>query len=417
MISAYYEGVNARLDNLQKTLPEYVKKAGWNVKNAISSPNNVKFELKRGFFDKATINVKLLAQDLALDVEVPKDVMARELMDIAETLVTNSCDNPTAMVAWRKQEQIRAQASMKSWNPNANEAAQPQAQTAPVQVTQPATPKPPAPKLEVCLHCNAPLTYDPEEILVICNYCGYINNPTGEQPPRYSMLPVDIQGSESLKIAKDHVGKGILVTKGMAEHADWGAIILRYIPIWNMPIQLGGYIEGRKALVKAKSAKGQMTQDIALNALAGLGGILSGGKMPTPDRFECDSINETMDVSVVARRAPEIQPDVGACKFPLNKKEAFRKTGEETLNVEISAEEAFERAKTIGFQEVKSRYTATHKFNPTARPAGEPELIYSPWWFIEYNMGGKAYSVIVDACSGCVVAGQRPWIPKGAKWR
>jgi hypothetical protein len=32
-------------------------------------------------------------------------------------------------------------------------------------------------------------------------------------------------------------------------------------------------------------------------------------------------------------------------------------------------------------------------------------------------MGGKAYSVIVDACSGCVVAGQRPWIPKGAKWR
>jgi hypothetical protein len=231
------------------------------------------------------------------------------------------------------------------------------------------------------------------------------------------MLPVDVQGSESLKIAKDHVGKGILVTKGMAERADWGAIILRYIPIWSVPIQLGGYVEGRKALVKAKSAKGQMTQDVALSALAGLGGILSGGKMPTSDRFECNSINETMDVSVVARRAPEVQPDVGTCKFPLDKKEAFRKTGEETLNVEISAEEAFERAKTMGFQEVKSRYTATHKFNPTARLAGEPELIYAPWWFIEYNMGGKAYSVIVDACSGCVVAGQKPWIPKGAKWR
>jgi hypothetical protein len=32
---------------------------------------------------------------------------------------------------------------------------------------------------------------------------------------------------------------------------------------------------------------------------------------------------------------------------------------------------------------------------------GEPELIYSPCWFIEYNTGGKAYSVIVDVCSGC----------------
>jgi hypothetical protein len=53
----------------------------------------------------------------------------------------------------------------------------------------------------------------------------------------------------------------------MAERADWGAIVLRYIPIWNVPLQLGGYVEGRKALIKAKSAKGQMTQDMALGAI------------------------------------------------------------------------------------------------------------------------------------------------------
>jgi hypothetical protein len=400
------------MDSLQKTLPEYVKKAGWNVKKVLSFPNSVMFELKRGFFDKATINVKEVGQDVTLDVEGP-----RELMDIAETSLTDSCDNPASMVDWKEQERKQAQEVMQSMNMASGEPAQPQAQAAPAQDAQAVAPKPAAPKLEACLHCNAPLTYDPEEILVICNYCGYVNNTTGEKPPRYSMLPVDVQGSESLKIAKAHVGKGILVTKGMAERADWGAIILRYVPIWNMPIQLGGYVEGRKGLVKAKSAKGQVAQDFALNALAGLGGMLGGGKVQPVDRFEHTSVNETMDVSVVARRAPEFQPDVGTCKFPLDKKESFRKTGEETLNVEINSEEAFERAKTIGFQDVRSRYTATKNFNVTARLAGEPELIYSPWWFIEYHMGGKAYSVIVDACNGCVVAGQRPWLPKGAKWR
>jgi hypothetical protein len=404
MTSARYQGINARIDNLQKTLPEYIKKAGWNVKKVISFPNSVIFELKRGFFDKAVINVKQIAKDVTLDVDG-----SRELMDIAETALTDSCDNPAALVGWKEQERKQAQEFMSS-----AVAAQSQKQAANAQVAQTAAPKPTAPKLETCLHCNAPLTYDPEEILVICDYCGYINNPTGEQPPRYSMLPVDINGSESLEIAKDHVGKGILVTRGMAERAEWGAIILRYIPIWNVPTQFEGQVEGRRGLVKTKSVKGQVAQDIALNALAG---IFGGRRMQPSERLELTSVNETMDVSIIARKAPEYQPDVGACKFPLNKKESFRKTSEETLNVEISAEEATERAKALGLEEVKSRYTAVRRFNVTACPAGEPELIYAPWWFIEYNMGGKAYSVIIDACSGCVVAGQRPWLPKGAKWR
>jgi len=41
-------------------------------------------------------------------------------------------------------------------------------------------------------------------------------------------------------------------------------------------------------------------------------------------------------------------------------------------------------------------------------------MIYAPWWFTEYRMGGRSFSVIVDACSGSVIAGQRPWLPKGA---
>jgi hypothetical protein len=263
------------------------------------------------------------------------------------------------------------------------------------------------------------MTYDPEEVLVVCNYCGYVNNTTGEQPPRYSMLPIVLSGSQAMDAAKDHVAKGILVTRGMAERADWGSIVLRYIPNWAVTVQLDGDIEGKKALVKTKDAKGQVAQEVAMQALGGaLGGIFGGagrgaGRAMT-DRTERISISEAMDVPVVARKAAEYQPDPGAYKIPLEKKEPFKKTGEETLNVEISGKEASERARGLALQEVRSRYTFVSRFSVFANPMGEPELIYSPWWFIEYRMGGNSYSTIVDACNGSIVAGQRPWLPKGA---
>ena len=125
------------------------------------------------------------------------------------------------------------------------------------------------------------------------------------------------------------------------------------------------------------------------------------------------SISETMDVSIMARKAAEFQPDAGAYKIPLDKKEPFRKTGEETLNVEIGDKAAAERAKSSELQELRSRYTFVSRFNVGAYPFDDSELIYSPWWFIEYRMGGKSFSAIADACNGSVIAGQRPWLPKG----
>ena len=153
MTSARYQGISAQIDNLQKKLPEYVKKAGWNVKKVISFPNSVMFELKRGFFDKAVINVKQIAQDVTLDVEG-----SRELMDIAETALIDSCDNPAVLVGWKEQERKQAQEVMSS--ATAVAAAQPQTQAANVQVDQPAASKLAAPfwKRMGRLACAPPLT-------------------------------------------------------------------------------------------------------------------------------------------------------------------------------------------------------------------------------------------------------------------
>lgn len=408
MISARYREIGARMDNLQKSIPEYIKQVGWSVKKLIPGQNSFMFELKKGFFDKAVVKVRGIPQDVYVEVDGPQ-----ELMDIVEQALANSCDNPAALIGWKEQAKQQAMEFAKGLA-----AAQPPTPSAPAPTSPTPAPKPAVPKLEACMHCAAPLTYDPEEVLVICNYCGYVNNTTGEQPPRYSMLPAVVNGSQALEIAKDHVAKGILVTRGMAERAEWGAIVLRYVPNWAVTVQLNGDVEGKRALIKTKDTKGEVAQEVAMQALGGALGSIFGGAgrgagRALEDRTERMSVSEAMDVSVVARKAAEFQPDAGAYKIPLDKKEPFRKTGEETLNVEISDKIATERAKSLALQELRSRYTFVSRFSVNANPIGDSELIYSPWWFIEYRMGGKSFSVIVDACNGSVIAGQRPWLPKG----
>jgi hypothetical protein len=399
------------MEAFQQALPRYVSQLGWNVKKAIPGQTSFMLELKKGFFDKAVIKARGVPEDVSVEVEGPQ-----ELMDFVEQALAESCSNPAALVGWKEQAKQQAMEFAKSFAG----VIQPPVPsgTAPPPVAQQA-PKPAAPKLEACLHCTAPLTYDPEEVLVVCNYCGFINNTTGEQPPRYSMLSVSLTGAQALETAKNHLAKGILVTRGMAERAEWGSIVLRYIPNWAVTVQLDGDVEGKKALVKTKDAKGQVAQEVAMQALGGALGSIFGGAgrgagRALGDRTERMSVSEAMDVPVVARKAAEYQPDPGAYKIPLEKKEPFKKTGEETLNVEMNAREASERAKGLALQELRSRYTVVSRFSVLANPIGEPELIYSPWWFIEYRMGGKSYSMIVDGSNGSVVAGQRPWLPKGA---
>jgi len=408
MISARYREIGVRMENFQQALPGFVQQTGWSVKKTIPGQTSFMLELKKGFFDKATIKVRGVPQDVVVEVDGPQN-----LMDIVEQALANSCDNPGAMVGWKEQAQQQAMEIAKGFA-GIIKAPIP---TAPAPQPPPAL-KPAAPKLEACMHCSAPLTYDPEEVLVVCGYCGYVNNTTGEQPPRYSMLPIVLGGSQALEMAKNHLAKGIFVTRGMAEGAEWGSIVLRYIPNWAVTVQLEGDLEGKKALIKTKDAKKQLAQEVAMKAIGGaLGGLFGGAGRGAgeaiADRTENISVSEAIDVPVVARKAAEYQPDPGAYKIPLEKKEPYKKTGEETLNVEIGAPEAAERAKGLALQELRSRYTVVSRFSVGAYPVGEPELIYMPWWFIEYRMGGKAYSMIVDACNGSVIAGQRPWLPKG----
>ena len=396
MTQGKYKDLNINLSAFQKTLLDYVKKAGWQVKDEIYDQTTSTVILKKGLMNTATIKTRGNPQDLYVEI-----IGASGVMDLVEQAVAASCEKPTSVIGWR--DQMRQQPPAQT-TPPANQPSPP--------VTPPVVKKT-VPKLEACLHCGAPVTYNPEEYLIICEYCGFINNPSGEQPPRYSMLPVGYAGTTIIDIARKHVAKGIFITKERANQAEWGGIILRYVPNWVMTMQLRGSVQGERALIKTKDAKSQAAQDLAMHAL---GSVLSGlAKQNTGKNIhhtQTFSINEAIDVFVVARRAATYQPDVGVQKIPLDKKEPFQKVSDETLNVELSPTEAMEKAKGLAIDDVRARYLSVSSFNVTATPVGEPELIYTPWWFLEYKMGGVSYSLIIDACVGNVIAGKRPWLPK-----
>jgi hypothetical protein len=400
MTSAQYKDLNVNVGGFQKTFLAYVKQAGWQMKNEVADQVTATYTLKKGLLNTVVVKIRGVPQDLFVEI-----VGEPGVMDLVEQAIAASCEKPTGLIGWRDQSRLR---------PSVASQTMPQS-TQPSPPSQPVA-KPVVPKLEACLHCGAPINYNPEEYLIICEYCGFINNPSGEQPPRYSMLPVCFAGTNILEIAKTHVAKGIFITKNMVNLAEWGSIILRYVPNWVMTMQLRGSLQGDRALIKTKDVKTQVAQDFAMKAL---GSILAGAsqgrgssRTMQQHRPATQSINETLDVFVVARRSAAFQPDVGVQKIPLDKKEAFQKVSDETLNVELSPAEAAEKAKSLALDDVRARYLSVSNFNVTATPVGEPELIYCPWWFLEYKMGGISYSLIVDACVGNVIAGKRPWLPK-----
>ena len=103
MTSARYRETGARMENLQGTLPEYIKQAGWSVKKLIPGQNSFMFELKKGFFDKAVIKVRGEPNDVYVEVDGPEG-----LMDVVEQALANSCVTPAAIVGWKEQTKQQA---------------------------------------------------------------------------------------------------------------------------------------------------------------------------------------------------------------------------------------------------------------------------------------------------------------------
>jgi len=140
------------MESLQKTLPEYFQRAGWTVEKVLPFTNSVMFEVKKGFLEKATIHFQGAPQDLTLEVDG-----SGEAMDVAEAALTDSCDNPAALVGYKEQKKIEQQEVVK----NIVGMFGPHAQAASAQ----------------------PMTVEKEVVMIPCKYCGALMDDTATVCP------------------------------------------------------------------------------------------------------------------------------------------------------------------------------------------------------------------------------------------
>ena len=411
-----YQGVRANHRDVAERFAQILSDMGYKTRVRHSVVSSRIF-FKKGFFGKER---SIVLRSIGEDLTVEGDVIG-EIIQALDDAVLSCSANPSAFKPLRETMMEQARKMMtaipglgKLFGAPTPPPQQPSPQPQPVRPT----PKPAKPKLEACPNCGAPLRYDPEEIIVTCPYCGFTINVTGEPIKRHSMLPLLVSGADALRIAKDYVAKGIFTTRGMAERAEWSEFRLYWVPVWLYTVNVRGYVVGRRALVATKDTKAQILQEVGLSVLSSMIGGMFGRTGRAVERGlerareERTEISETLDVPVVARKSAMFQLEPGKWKVPIDKKQPYTKAVEgEVLGVEIGEEAAREKARSEALAIIRSRYTTVLQFEVDAQVLGEGELMHVPFWFIKYTMGGKEYAVVVDACSGQVVAGQRPWLP------
>jgi len=412
-----YRGVAADPHATAEKFAEIVGQMGYKTK-VIRTIASSRVEFKKGLLGRQYYLIfRRIGDDLLVEGPISKDII--QALDDA---VLSCSSNPAAFKPFHEAMQEEAAAMVGRLGQIFGRVI-----PTPTQPTPPSPPPaqpPPRPKLEACPNCGAPLRYDPEEIIVTCSYCGYTINVTGEEIRRHSMLPLLISGAEAIKIAKEYAAKSIFVTKKATEEAEWGDVRLYWVPLWLYTVNVRGYVVGRKALIATRDTKKQVLQEIGTgligaalsSAFGGFGRAISKGLQSREERAE---VSETLDVPVIARKSAMFQLEAGKWRVPVEKKEPYRKAVQgEVLGAELTEREAREKAVSEALATIRSRYTVLLRFDVDAQVLGEGELIHAPFWFIKYTMKGKEYAVVVDACSGQVVAGKRPWLPplrKGGK--
>ncbi len=211
--------------------------------------------------------------------------------------------------------------------------------------------------------------------------------------------------------------KSVLVTKKMAQRAEWGEVRLYWTPVWPFTVNARGSVVGRRALVATRDTKKQVLQEVGTgllgaalsSAFGGFGRAVSRGLQA---REEGAEISETLDVPVIAGKPAMFQLEAGGWRVPVERKETRRKAVQgEVLGAELAEREARGKAVSEALATVRSRYTVVLRFDVDARTIGEGELVHAPFWFIKYAISGREYAVVIDACSGQVVSGGGPWLP------
>ncbi|UCE96451.1 MAG: hypothetical protein JSV51_02265 [Candidatus Bathyarchaeota archaeon] len=405
---ARYQGLGVNIEALQGKLRSTMEKRGFKIERILEGSTSFLIEYKRpGIFGaNERFSVKGVPNNFIVSGIGEDD---EEIWFIVEDIILALAANPEAFRSHT--ERVPA---IETPPPSPRQNAESTAQA-----------KVERPILTSCTKCGAPLKVTQEDLIVTCRYCGFtISTGTSEEIKMHSMLENHLLTQQAAEAAKKFMDKG-LFRVGVSRDAKITGIKLRYIPFWVFITDAETSFKG----TTGTGFSGEMRQ--VQDALSSkreskfkrFGKILQAGasafmeaqqknRRPRAVSYTFSShyiwpilgrktmISEIKYYDVPA--AKKIPFDVG--KIP---KDA------DFLNTELNEEEA--KTRIIAEVEAKERLVAGGKVDVlescnTQVETGEGELIHAPIWFVNYNIKGENYAILVDGCDGKVLGGGRPLV-------
>ncbi|MFW9985857.1 MAG: hypothetical protein ACFFDJ_04805 [Candidatus Odinarchaeota archaeon] len=250
-----------------------------------------------------------------------------------------------------------------------------------------------------CQSCNAPLTVSPDDVVIVCGFCGYTSTIEGEKIENHFVLEPTIDSADVREKITEWVGRG-----GKARVTE---AILRFVPFWVESMHAYTHYEGYK-----KHTETEYYTD-------------SQGKRRSRTKIEYEPItgdfNENRSVNVLCRRGAtfysqdELDKALHVTKREIKPFDYNTITEVESkplfLNSELTDGDAYEIAETFIEQEHRSRADAkaTEIWDCHSRIEKTGSyLLHIPHWLVRYQFGTETYRVGVDGHTKKVLKGEVP---------
>jgi hypothetical protein len=250
-----------------------------------------------------------------------------------------------------------------------------------------------------CQSCNAPLAVNPDDVIVVCAYCGYTSTVEGEKIENHFVLEPTINAGEVRDKVTDWVGRG---GKARVTEAH-----LRFVPFW---------VESMHAYTSYQGYKQHRETEYYTD---------SQGKRRSRTKIEYEPIqgyfDENRSVNVLCRRGAtfyslgELDKALNVTKRNIQAFDYNAVTAVESkplfLNSELTDADAYEIAETVVAQDHRSRADAKatkiwdchSQINKT-----ESYLLHVPHWLVRYEFGSETYRVGIDGHTKKVLKGEVP---------
>ena len=250
-----------------------------------------------------------------------------------------------------------------------------------------------------CQSCNAPLTVSPDDVVIVCGYCGFTSTIEGEKIDNHFVLEPTIDAGEIHDKISEWVGRG-----GKARVTESH---LRFVPFW---------VESMHAYTAYQGYKKHQETEYYTD---------SQGKRRSRTKIEYEPIqghfDENRSVNILCRRGAtfyslgELDRALHVTKRGIVPFDYNAITAVESkplfLNSELTDADAYEIAETFVAQDHRSRAdsraTEIWDCKSQIKKTGS-YLLHAPHWLVRYQFGTETYRVGIDGHTKKILKGEVP---------